>query len=264
MSVRRVRLASVRRVRSASVRSLTVVLGVLAIFAVTSRAQDEQAPAAEQVAATEESESSPATEQIAAMDEPASAEAPHAPQPGEVQTFGPDDQRIYVVDHTGTWSMHAESVAAGVLLRGWHEAGGPLVTSKVILDYPFTLSLHRVTAERILERVLEGYSYTLHYDAKGRLEAVRVYSPEPQRNFKTPRLVESFAAWKLLETSAPAAAASSPGNPPGNIAPAGANVTTGGNALPGVNPAPPAGNAAVGANAASPGGPPAQDLPVMP
>ncbi|HXC52576.1 MAG TPA: hypothetical protein VN634_16965 [Candidatus Limnocylindrales bacterium] len=164
----------------------------------------------------------PAAATAEAVDaEPAAAEAVDAapadvPKPSgpQVQTLGPDDQRLYLVDHGGTWSMHAESVVAGSLLHSWHEAGGPLVTSKVILDYPFTLSVHRTSAERILEHILEGWSYTLHYDAKGRLEAVRVYSPEPQRMFKTPRLTESFSAWRLLENGAPAAAS------PQNAAPA--------------------------------------------
>ncbi len=159
-----------------------------------------------------------------AADVNAVQEAPEAAAPVDaakpsgppVQTLGPDDQRLYLVDHGGTWSMHAESVVAGSLLHSWHEAGGPLVTSKVILDYPFTLSVHRTSGERILEHILEGWSYTLHYDAKGRLEAVRVYSPEPQRMFKTPRLTESFSAWRLIENGEPAAAS------PQNAAPAAA------------------------------------------
>ena len=124
----------------------------------------------------------------------------------QVQVLGTTEQRVHLVDHNGTWSMHAQSVIASELLRAWHEAGGPDVQAKLVLDYPYTLSMHRVPAERILERVLEGWSYTLHYDVSGKLARVRVYSPEPQRMFKTPRLVESLAAWKQLEsgTAAPA------------------------------------------------------------
>ena len=143
---------------------------------------------------------------------PASVAAP-AP---EIHTLGAEDQRVFVVDHGGTWSMHAESVVAGSLFVSWHEAGGPDVLAKVVLDYPYTLSLHRVTAERILERMLEGWSYTLHYDAGGHLERVRVYSAEPQRIFKTPRLTESLADWKKQETGepAPAAAPANEASPP--------------------------------------------------
>jgi hypothetical protein len=139
---------------------------------------------------------------------PVHAEEAVAP---EIRVVGENEtERIHVVDHGGRWSLHAESVVAASLFRLWHQAGGPEVTSKVLLDYPYTLSVHSVTPERILEGVLEGWSYTLHYDANGRLERVRVYSAEPQRMFKTPRLVESLAAWRQLETPVQPAAAIPP------------------------------------------------------
>jgi hypothetical protein len=128
-----------------------------------------------------------------------------------VQEVGSPDQPVHVVDHGTSWSIHAESVVAQALFDAWHEAGGPIVTSKVVLDYPYTMSVHRVPAERILERMLDGWSYTLHYAANGRLERVRVYSPVPTRMFKTPRLAESLGAWEQRETAGPAAGAANGG-----------------------------------------------------
>jgi len=127
-------------------------------------------------------------------------EAP-LPSAPVVQTLEDGDAKFYVVDHGATWSIHAENVTVEAIFRAWHEVGGPEVNSKVKLDYPFTLSLHRVEMERVVERMLDGYGHTLHFDANGRLDSVRVYSPEPARVFKTPRLVESLATWREVETS---------------------------------------------------------------
>lgn len=118
-----------------------------------------------------------------------------------VQSLGGGDAKIQLVDHGDTWSMHAENVMAQDIFRLWHEAGGPEVVMKTPLDYPFTLSVHRQDTERIVERILEGWGRTLHYDAKGRLVLVRSYSPKPARIFKTPRLVESLGTWRQEETS---------------------------------------------------------------
>jgi hypothetical protein len=131
-----------------------------------------------------------------------------APAKDSIQTIGADDTKIELVDHGDTWSMHAENVNAIAILRGWHEAGGPDVATKFDLDYPFTLSVHHLTPELIVERILDGRGYTLHYSPGGRLVLVRVYSPRPMTGYKTPRLVESLAAWR--ETETPAAAASAP------------------------------------------------------
>ena len=130
----------------------------------------------------------------------------------EIQTLGEGDQVIHLARHGELWSIHAETVVAATLFKLWHEAGGPEAVSKIYLDYPFTLSLHDVPAERIVERVLEDYSFTLHYDAAGRLERVRVYSPSPSRVYRAPRLVENLMAWRRAEesrgqASEPAAAA---------------------------------------------------------
>jgi hypothetical protein len=132
-----------------------------------------------------------------------------APPVPVVQTLGDGDQKLFVVDHDGAWSMHAENIVTGELFRLWHQGGGPDVVTKTPLDRPYTMSVHRLPSERVVARLLEGYGYTLHYDATGRLERVRVYSPEPSQIYKTPRLVESLARWRELETTTP----SSPAQP---------------------------------------------------
>lgn len=117
-----------------------------------------------------------------------------------IQTLGEGESTIYVVDHGDSWSMHVESVPTDQLLGLWQQAGGPEMVAKTIVDRPYTLSVHRLSAERILERLFDGFDYTLHYDGSGRLVRVRVYSLDPAAVFKTPRLVESLREWTEKET----------------------------------------------------------------
>jgi hypothetical protein len=126
-----------------------------------------------------------------------------------VQALGDGDQKLYLVNHDGTWSMHVENLVTDELVRLWQEVGGPQVIAKTPLERPYTLSVHKLSPERIFERLLEGFDYTLHYDARGRLERVRVYSLDPSSasTFKTPRLVEGLGSWREVETAAPAAPA---------------------------------------------------------
>lgn len=141
---------------------------------------------------------------VAAEAEGAPAADPDVPPPVEVQTLGNGDQKIHLVDHGDSWSLHAESVMAMNIFEAWHEAGGPELVMKTPLDYPYTLSVHRQSTERIVERILEGYGHTLHYGPDGRLVLVRAYSPKPARLFKTPRLVESLGTWRQVEVGNPA------------------------------------------------------------
>jgi hypothetical protein len=126
-----------------------------------------------------------------------------------IRTIGELSNVLHVVDHGDSWSMHAENIATGELFRLWHEAGGPEVTAKVLVDRLYTLSVHRLEAEKIVERVLVGYGHTMHYDADGRLARVRIYSPQDAAaQFKTPRLTESLSDWRdeeLAEEEQPAA-----------------------------------------------------------
>jgi hypothetical protein len=122
-----------------------------------------------------------------------------------IQSIG-DDLKIYVVDHGGKWSMHAENVATNEIVRLWHIAGGPEVTTKFPIDRPYTLSVHEVSTEVILERLFEGFGFTMHYDDTGRLDSVRVYGMRDSVSFKTPRLTETLTRWKEIETDPEAAA----------------------------------------------------------
>lgn len=116
-----------------------------------------------------------------------------------IQTIG-EDLKIHVVDHDGKWSMHAENVGTNEIVRLWHIAGGPEVTTKVLVDRPFTLSVHALSTEAILERLYEGYGFTMHYDDAGRLDTVRVYSMSGASAYKTPRLTETLSRWKEIES----------------------------------------------------------------
>lgn len=124
-----------------------------------------------------------------------------------IQTLGEADQKIFVVDHQGKWSMHAENVLTSNIVRLWQQAGGPEVTMKEPVDRPFTLSVHAVAPEIIFERLFEGYGYTLHYDDDGGLVAARIYSMAGSNTFKTPRLTETLSDWKKAETETETAAA---------------------------------------------------------
>jgi hypothetical protein len=124
-----------------------------------------------------------------------------------IQTLGEADQKIFLVDHKGTWSMHFENVITSNVILLWKQAGGPDITTKTLIDRTNTMSVHRLAPELIVERLFEGYGYTLHYDDAGRLTSVRVYSPRDSLAFKTPRLTESLGDWKKVETEAEAAPA---------------------------------------------------------
>lgn len=116
-----------------------------------------------------------------------------------IQVLGEGDQTLYVVDHGGTWSMHADNLRADLIFQLWRTVGGPRAASKNALDHAFTMSLHRVEPERIVERILEGFNYTLHYTAAGRLDAVHVLSAQASRMYKTPRLIEGRSRWSEAE-----------------------------------------------------------------
>ncbi len=118
----------------------------------------------------------------------------------KVQALGDGSEQIYAVKHSGSWSMHAENVQATVIFALWHGVGGPSVASKEVLDFPFTMSVHQMKAERVVARILENYNYTLHYD-NGNLSEVRVIGAIPARPYKTPRLVESRTLWTNSEVT---------------------------------------------------------------
>lgn len=185
----------------------------------TKDAAPKRAPAARPVAppdtATQPAPAGDAAAPDAAVDAPAGAAEADAAATAEdegpeIQTIGEEGMRAHFVDHDGPWSLHAEALPTEYLFRLWHEIGGPEVVSRTPIDRVYTISVHREPTERILERMLDGYGYTLHYDGEGRLELVRVYSPAPNAGeFKTPRLVESLSAWRDVELTASSSSAQS-------------------------------------------------------
>lgn len=193
------------RRRPAAILAVLSTLAFLA-FAAGARAQDGDA-------LFQQDEAPVATEPVAddslAPVEGAAASGADAAAPA-MQVLGEPGQRLYLVDHGARWSMHAENLATDVLLRLWQQAGGPEVISKTLLDRGYTISVHRLEANRIVERLLDGYGYTLHYDENGRLVRVRVYSPVPGPVFKTPRVVESLSKWSDEETTSSSEETSAP------------------------------------------------------
>jgi hypothetical protein len=142
-----------------------------------------------------------------------------------IQVLGEGDQTLYVVDHGGTWSMHADNLRADLIFQLWRTVGGPRAASRNVLDHAFTMSLHRVAPERIVERILEGFNYTLHYTPAGKLDAVHVLSAQASRMYKTPRLVEGRSRWSEAEMAllAPVTGAveEEDGQPPSTLPPVG-------------------------------------------
>ncbi|HYC53922.1 MAG TPA: hypothetical protein VEL28_03190 [Candidatus Binatia bacterium] len=172
-----------------------------------------------------------------------------------IKVLGDGSVVLYLVDHSPLWSMHAEGVPADAIFRLWRGAGGPEVLSKQLIDHPFTMSVHRLSAERIVARILEGFNYTLQY-RDGRLSSVHVISAHPTRMYKTPRLVEARSKWTETELHLLAVTGDSGGNdadakpapplplpvqaPPGNAGGGGAkaeNAASGGGAEPEEEPA---------------------------
>ncbi|RMF24352.1 MAG: hypothetical protein D6760_03490, partial [Deltaproteobacteria bacterium] len=61
-----------------------------------------------------------------------------------------------------------------------------------------TLTMHRVTMEAVLRKMLVGYNYALHY-RQGRIVHVRVLQTIPGRGYKVPPPVETRAHWMEVE-----------------------------------------------------------------
>lgn len=168
-------------------------------------------------------DSAQAVEQDVAAQPDAAASAPDVPQSAEeardwsarskVKALGEGTEQLYAVEHPGSWSLHVENVPAAAIFALWHGVGGPTVASKQALDFPFTMSVHQTTVERVVARILDGYNYTLHYE-NGRLAEVRVVGAIPSRSYKTPRLVESRAQWTDSEVTLLTAGEPAPADKP--------------------------------------------------
>jgi hypothetical protein len=95
-------------------------------------------------------------------------------------------------------SIYAERVAADFILDELRAVGGPTYASLEPLTRPVTLTLHGVSIETMLRRMLEGYNYSLHYE-NGRLAHVRVLHMMPGRGYKVTDAIETLSEWTRIE-----------------------------------------------------------------
>lgn len=118
----------------------------------------------------------------------------------KIQTLDAGGQPVYLVDHDGDrLSLYAENVQLDALLEALEAAGGPSWSSREPLIRPVTMTVHAQRIEDVLRRLLDGYSFTYHYDERGRLERVRVLAIIPGRPYKTPPALESRSYWERVE-----------------------------------------------------------------
>lgn len=191
--------------RTVPVRLAGAAVLVLLATAASAQQPASQAPAvdaaqgqAPQLAAEEGARQEPAHGSHDDATQRIEEEARESSARARLQTLGEGAEQIYVVDHTDSWSFHVENVTAAAIFKLWKGIGGPALASKELMDFPFTMSVHRMAAERVIDRILDGYNYTLHYEG-GRLAQVHVLGSVPTRSYKTPRLVESRARWTDAE-----------------------------------------------------------------
>lgn len=116
----------------------------------------------------------------------------------EILSFGVGANEINVVQHGELISIFANNVSADLVLRQLENIGGPSYASLEPLTRPVNLTMHKVTWEEMIRRMLYGYNCSFHYKG-GRLARVRVLRMSPQRPYKTPRLLQSRSEWKAIE-----------------------------------------------------------------
>ena len=116
----------------------------------------------------------------------------------QILTLGDPPHSIYVVRHAERFSIFAEAVPADKIFEAMEPLGGPRYEYSTDLTRPVTLTMHEVSIEQIVRRMLEGHSFTYHY-ADGRLALVRVLPLITGRTYKTPPALESRGRWTEIE-----------------------------------------------------------------
>jgi hypothetical protein len=116
----------------------------------------------------------------------------------QILTLGDSPNSIYVVRHADRFSIFAEAVPADKIFEAMEPLGGPRYEYSTDLTRPVTLTMHEVSIEQIVRKMLEGHSFTYHY-ADGRLALVRVLPFITGRNYKTPPALESRSRWTEIE-----------------------------------------------------------------
>ena len=131
---------------------------------------------------------------------PASQGQAHAAAAGELKilSFGSGSSEINVVLDGDKLSLFANQVSADLVMRHLRAVGGPTYSSLEPLTRPINLSLHGVTWEAMLRRMLMGYNLSFHYKGS-RVDHVRILHLTPTRPYKTPRLLQSRAEWTRQE-----------------------------------------------------------------
>lgn len=123
---------------------------------------------------------------------------PEADPAAEILALGDGTEIIYVVRHGERLSIYADKVSAHAVFNALESIGGPTYEFSEELTRPVTLTMHEVTLEQIVRKMLEGHSFTYHY-SDGRLALVRVLPAIPGRNYKAPPAVESRTRWTDIE-----------------------------------------------------------------
>ncbi len=131
------------------------------------------------------------------------AEAPRSlPAPGprrpEIKVLTEESYSIYITHTQERWSMHADEVPLEVILRLLEQQGGPSHASRVELAFTRIISVHDVSLEELLARLLADLNYSVHY-AEGRLTHLRVLGPTPAFSPILPRKLETRQQWTDTE-----------------------------------------------------------------
>jgi hypothetical protein len=130
-----------------------------------------------------------------------------------------DGHSFYLVRHGERVSIFAEAVPVHSIFKAMEPLGGPAYEYSDELTRPVTLTMHDVTMERIIRKMLDGHSFTFRY-SEGRLSLVSVLPMSETRMYKTPPAVESRSRWTeieldLISSREPAPAGSEPASEAG-------------------------------------------------
>jgi hypothetical protein len=109
-----------------------------------------------------------------------------------------DGYSFYLVRHGERFSIFAEAVPAHAIFKAMEPLGGPAYDHANELTRPVTLTMHDVTIERLVRKMLDGHSFTYRY-SDGRLSLVSVLPLNEGRMYKTPPAVESRSRWTEVE-----------------------------------------------------------------
>ena len=117
---------------------------------------------------------------------------------GDIQVLGEAGQAIYAARHGELWSVFVDNVELVQVFDLLEGAGGPKLVYAAKPERPIRMAVHHMSLERILARMLGGYSYSLHYEDE-RLARVKLLTPKQGYVYKMPRAIETRAKWRDYE-----------------------------------------------------------------